>query len=58
MKFFSKSIGVVGLVGVVAAPPNWYYLEDWLNLGHKIQTENWMYCENNPNKCPQHNITW
>ena len=32
-------------IGVVADPPNWYALDDWLSKGCDIRTEHWLDCD-------------
>ena len=52
-----------GWIGVVADPPYWYALKDWLNAGCKIQTHpcKFKFTFYEKNECPQQtetNITW
>ena len=45
-------------IGVVADPPNWYAIKDWLNEGCRIQTKSWVHCKQFPDECPEGGLTW
>ena len=59
MKLFTKFAEEESIfpawIGVIADPPNWYALEDWLSAGCDIVTEPWVNCRGN---CFQENIIW
>ena len=56
LAYFMPNI-MPGWVGVVADPPYWYALKDWLNAGCNVLNSP-IFTFYEKNECPQQTVTW